>query len=963
MGTTGLLCIVLLAAGASNAFPQYAGQPQQEQDEPQQQQQQEPEPVVTQLTEDQKEGLANFWWQNQGVFDSQNPGGTVVVVQEQSSQPETQGPEDFADAFIPSPSPDCAPREGCIPWQYCVDGVFTNTGEGLLSLRTPTKVPETYTQKLCGQIGNLCCRIPDELLAAQQQGQSSNAGPYGAGGEGIIEVTSTGGATGGVAPVQEQTGSAAGAPAPVQEQTGGAAGAPAPVQEQTGSAADALAPVQEQTGGAAGFPAPVQEQTGGAVVGSHATSGPGPHVAGDGQIAEVVGPAVDSTVQVADQTGVPSTSTVVQTSGGGAYGPGNTGDLTEVVTVVKDTECPAHTHDCVPHFQCIDGEINTSGAGLIDPRIPPKRECTSPDFPEVPGKCCRIPGATPPPAPKPVQTCPGKAECVSKDLCKHAGVGQLNPRSDLACYLDYVDDTDFTAGVCCEPPAPAHLETCPGSQQCVAKGACAAHGAAGYDASKILTCHIPGGSLTGECCDPPPVPAGPTPLTKCPDTQECVENHLCSADGTINTDGAGLINVRVYHKPCYLDAATSTTGVCCQPPTPPAPTPLKTCPGTQVCVSEARCASAAASGAAATSYVACISPDATTGTGVCCDSPIPIVEVCPDDSVCIPETLCQGEILNAKEEYIPFGTTGVWTQCPLSGDLSTPGVCCRNPAKQTDPSDYTAAGQCGVRNAALDLRSSPLLQKNEAHFGEFPWQAIVFFTNFTFKCGASIIDDRWLLTAAHCVDGYKHGDFKVRLGEWQVDKYDEPLKYQDVNIISITVHPDFKSASLHNDIALIELETPLVFQYHINSVCLPSVNQIPESGTRCIASGWGKDAFTGNYQAILKKVDVPFVARDYCQQLLRKTRLGKYFVLDKSFMCAGGEENKDACEGDGGGPLVCEDPATGRYYVAGITAWGIDCGVKDVPGVYVNVQLFRPWIDGIIAQTEQQQQGSSGYGR
>ncbi|XP_064088777.1 uncharacterized protein LOC135203089 isoform X2 [Macrobrachium nipponense] len=904
--TTRLLCIVLLVAGACNPFPQYAGQPQQDQDEPQQQQQQ-PEPSLTELTEEQKEGLANFWWQNQGVFDTQNPGGTVVVVQEQGTQPEAQGPEDFADTFIPTPSPDCAPREGCIPWQYCVDGLFTNTGEGLLSLRTPTKVPETYTQKLCGQIGNLCCRIPDELLAAQQQGQSSNAGPYGAGGEGIIEVTST--------------------------------------------------------GDAAGVVAPVQGQTGEAVVGSHATSGPGPDVSGHVQIAEVVGSAVDGTVQVADQTGVPSTSTVVQTSGGGAYGTGNTGDLTEVVTTIKDTGCPAHTHDCVPHYQCIDGEINTSGAGLIDPRIPPKKECTSPDYPNVPGKCCRIPGATPPPAPKPVQTCPGKAECVSKDLCKHAGVGHQNPSSNLACYLDYVDDTDFTAGVCCEPPAPAHLETCPGSQHCVANGACAAHSVAQFDPSKILTCHIPGGSLTGVCCDHPPAPIGPTPLTECPGTQECVENHLCSADGTIVTDGAGLINLRVYHKVCYLDAATSTTGVCCQPPTPPAPTPLKTCPGNQVCVSEARCASAAASGTASTGYDACISTDAATGTGVCCDSPIPIVEVCPGDSVCIPETLCQGEILNAKEEYIPLGTTGVWTRCPLSGDLSTSGVCCRNPGKQADPSDYTAAGQCGVRNAALDLRSSPLLQKNEAHFGEFPWQAIVFFTNFTFKCGASIIDDRWLLTAAHCVHGYKHDDFKVRLGEWQVDKYEEPLKYQDVNIISITVHPNFKSASLHNDIALIELETPLTFQFHINSVCLPNANQIPESGTRCFASGWGKDAFNGNFQAILKKIDVPFVTRDYCQQLLRKTRLGKYFVLDKSFMCAGGEENKDACEGDGGGPLVCEDPATGRYYVAGITAWGIDCGVKDVPGVYVDVQLFRPWIDEIIAPTEQQQQGPSGYGR
>ena len=33
--------------------------------------------------------------------------------------------------------------------------------------------------------------------------------------------------------------------------------------------------------------------------------------------------------------------------------------------------------------------------------------------------------------------------------------------------------------------------------------------------------------------------------------------------------------------------------------------------------------------------------------------------------------------------------------------------------------------------------------------------------------------------------------------------------------------------------------------------------------------------------------------------MLRKTRLGEKFTLDKSFMCAGGEEGKDACKGKG----------------------------------------------------------------
>ena len=55
----------------------------------------------------------------------------------------------------------------------------------------------------------------------------------------------------------------------------------------------------------------------------------------------------------------------------------------------------------------------------------------------------------------------------------------------------------------------------------------------------------------------------------------------------------------------------------------------------------------------------------------------------------------------------------------------------------------------------------------------------------------------------------------------------------------------------------------------------------------------------------------------------------------------------DTCEGDGGSPLVCPlaaDPD--RYVQLGVVAWGIDCGVRDVPGVYASVpegMCFIKW--------------------
>lgn len=52
----------------------------------------------------------------------------------------------------------------------------------------------------------------------------------------------------------------------------------------------------------------------------------------------------------------------------------------------------------------------------------------------------------------------------------------------------------------------------------------------------------------------------------------------------------------------------------------------------------------------------------------------------------------------------------------------------------------------------------------------------------------------------------------------------------------------------------------------------------------------------GRYQVILKRVELPVVPHNTCQNTLRTTRLGKYFVLDRSFICAGGESGKDTCK-------------------------------------------------------------------
>lgn len=190
-----------------------------------------------------------------------------------------------------------------------------------------------------------------------------------------------------------------------------------------------------------------------------------------------------------------------------------------------------------------------------------------------------------------------------------------------------------------------------------------------------------------------------------------------------------------------------------------------------------------------------------------------------------------------------------------------------------------------------------------------------------------------MLTAAHCVAPAPDELLTVRTGEWDTRGHLAPGErglHQDRSVSRSVIHPRYDASAVRNDIALLFLETDDDAAHlqpqpmHIACVCLPPAAHAFRAGQRCFASGWGKNASgaAGRYQTIMKRVEVPLVGRAECERVLRqRTKLGRWFRLHRSFLCAGGEFGRDACRGDGGAPLVCPG---GRYDGGDDDAGGVD---------------------------------------
>ncbi|CAO1430940.1 unnamed protein product [Diamesa tonsa] len=367
-----------------------------------------------------------------------------------------------------------------------------------------------------------------------------------------------------------------------------------------------------------------------------------------------------------------------------------------------------------------------------------------------------------------------------------------------------------------------------------------------------------------------------------------------------------------------------------------------------------------------------------------CETPDDISGNCVELKDC--PVLFERYLLNKYDSYIKKSACGHFNSdvcCPLTRTSKTRKTTTSTITKPShpipEPTDISSIKN--HRNIGLinNKKCGPesgdrISGGNETSLYQYKWNVLLQFKSTTgdeqlkFKCGGSLIADRYVLSAAHCVieaKEYGYELFSVRLGEWDLSTENDCIgdinaknifcapPVQDIKVEKYKFHKMYNEALSVNDIMMIKLEHPVEYTRNIKTICLPTnENELITKAVdldKLTTTGWRK---TEHKKAsdVLLFAEVPYLPLDGCKEKFKED--GIPLTLYESHICAGGANLKNSCIGDSGGPLAGRiykinkhDAHIPKMFQFGIVSYEVGCRNQGVsPVIYTNVAYYMNWI-------------------
>ncbi|TKS82247.1 Complement C1s subcomponent [Collichthys lucidus] len=323
----------------------------------------------------------------------------------------------------------------------------------------------------------------------------------------------------------------------------------------------------------------------------------------------------------------------------------------------------------------------------------------------------------------------------------------------------------------------------------------------------------------------------------------------------------------------------------------------------------------------------------------------------------------QGTLALSSEYETTCLNTGVWSpsySCEHTYTCNANGEWESGDGETKMPKCIEVCGRPKTHPAS----TGRILGGKDANLGEIPWHLLI---KEPRRGGASLINDRWAVTAAHVVENVVETSL-VLYGGLVDAKHTRPNKGRELirssnvvvmNSTKIIIHPLYTSGikdrtDFDNDIALIKLASRVSLGPNLLPICLPEANSGLVENEQGTISGFGMTESEKSDKMVtsvkLKYAHIGVYPVSQCQDTPHANNNRRMVYTDNMF-CAGAA-GKDSCHKDSGGPFVLPMLAAGRepYYLKGIVSWGPPCEDRQFKGYYTKVENYLDWIKAEIAQ-------------
>ncbi|XP_067628954.1 chymotrypsin-1 [Eurosta solidaginis] len=235
-------------------------------------------------------------------------------------------------------------------------------------------------------------------------------------------------------------------------------------------------------------------------------------------------------------------------------------------------------------------------------------------------------------------------------------------------------------------------------------------------------------------------------------------------------------------------------------------------------------------------------------------------------------------------------------------------------------------------SAINKLNEGRIIGGSEVDVTAVPYQVSIQNTFGEHICGGSIIAPQWILTAGHCMEWPKKY-LKIVTGtsQWKSPGVAYSVDY-------IKVHCKYNQPMYHNDIALVHLSQPIVYDTRTAPLQLTTKNLL-KSGDDLLLTGWGGIKAWGNPVNKLNKVTVDYMDFQTCLKMVKNNQF-----VGEGHLCTSTKDGRGACTYDSGSPLV--DPSTQMQ--VGIVNGGEPCALG-YPDTFASVAYYNDWIVNTMA--------------